>query len=1174
MTSQITLFQGLILAIFFCFFSEISHAQTPSDYRSWRCKIIPFSEQGTPLDSISALPQSLEIRSVFPSISPKPFFYYDLKTNQIQFKRANFLRVDSVEICYQVLPFLISDTLRLRQKSDVVDSVNYSPELLQTQIFSEREAIFSDSSVQTAGNITQGISIGNAQNAQVNSSINLQIKGKITEKMELNVTLTDQNVPFQPEGNTQNIQDFDRILVQAKHPNFTATGGDIILQNPDTYFLKYYKNVQGASLKTDYHFLDDSIRIFTRKYPLKMHTQFSVSESKGQFHSQIVQAQEGVQGAYRLRGKNNERFIIILAGSEKVYLDGQLLTRGFENDYLIDYNTAEITFTNQIVITKYTRIRVDFEYANQNFSRAITAFEHQQRIGKLTWSANFYQEKDDPNSESARLTDNDIKILKSIGDDLQNAFGNTERISEMYSPNLILYKKIDTIYFNQKYENIYIRTTNPTDEIYTVSFAQVGQNQGNYILDNSIIANGNIFKWVAPIQNIPQGNYEPIRNLPAPNLKNIAELGITYGLAKHEKLFFNLAFSKHDKNLFSALQNNDNQGYAIKIGYESTKKKVNFLKSYQLSNLLTLEFNQRNFQPIDRFRSPDFDRDWSVQNIDSLAQDFILQTGIRLHKNQANDMDYLLTYRHRTAQAQGFQHQFKLIKKLYFFDNQTHLFWMNSTSKNTISSWQRISTDINYQTQWFRQGYRFSMDKNILTHTENDSIIGTAMFFDEHLFYLQNSDSAKRKFRIDYLFREDQIPVEGKMAKNTQIQAVNFSTEQNYTQHSLKWRITYRSLTNLQNFDAPKEVTLLNNLNYNFKLYKNVIHSEIGLINATGRELLRAFRYLQVANGQGTHTWRDDNLDGLQDLNEFYEAINPDEKNYVKIFTPTDNYTPAYTASFAYRLTIKPPKKWAKNTGFKKRFANFELNSAWTVERKITESDFFVRFIPLLNNLPFEKLLSKREILRGVIFYKRTSRKYGGEFSFLNSEARTLLSQGFEATQKQEFRWLGRYLFAKKQNMRLLFLHEKKGNFSDFLSNRNYQIRSWQVSPSWVWQPRNHFRLEGHYFLKIKENEFQNQQNELAKIHEFQFGSRLTKSTKRNVQGTFRLIIIDYDGITNSPAGYEMLEALQTGTNYNLSINWQERLGNGLQLTFQYNGRKSEGQKRIHWGNVRASFLF
>ncbi len=1136
--------------------SHDAFAQSPHA----RCRWVSTKLDTFRLDTLSIVPASMQIKT--PANSGLKLSY-DFNSGQVIL--IGKAEVDSVEICYQVLPFNLAEKSYHRDPLQYDSLEKYSDELFRfpTPFIRPREEIFKLEGLQKSGNLTRGISAGNTQNAFVNSSLNLQIEGQLSEELSIIANISDQDVPFQPEGNTLQLQDFDRVFVELSHRLGALMVGDIVLKHKENYFLKYYKNVQGGLINSQYEAGEKS----------KASTSVGFAVAKGKFASISVPPLEGVQGPYRLTGSNGERFIIVLANSEKVYIDGKLMTRGFNYDYVIDYNLAEVTFNTNVQITQFTRIRIDFEYSEQNYTRTIFTGSHYQNFDKLDVYFNIHRAADNPRNPIIRLSDEDKLLLSNAGDGLGLVNGVD---SVGFRSDAVLYERRDTLTAEGLlYEDIWVYSTNPSLAIYQVNFTEVGTNQGDYIRLNNTI-NGQVYAWQAPINGIPQGNFIAQRIVPTPTQQQLITAGLAYNLSKSDKVYLEGAMSNQDNNRFSELNNQDNQGQAFKIGYLNEGKKLPFGKELFWSSHLSFEHNTQYFRPIDRFRSIEFDRDWSIQTDTNRIADNILNLEGGLRKNELNFAQYRFTFRQRGQEADGWQQDLQLKKELGKFVLGYDMFLLRNVQDSIRSDWRRFGVDVGYRIRGSQIGYRFMQDKNQVLVPGLDSILQTAMNFDQHQLYFQTSDTSKIKLSLDFSLREDNQPQEGRLTRSLYSQNANLRLEtKSNTNQQLALTLSYRRLENvLDSLAQNNENNLMGRLDWNANFWEKHLRSELSFATLTGRELRREFIFLQVQNGVGTHTWRDDNQDGVQDLEEFYIAINPDERQYIKIFVPTDQYINAFIHNFSYRLNWQAPRNWRLKKGLKKMISKFSQILSWTINKRFTDESVLSRLIPF-KALEDADVLSTRESLRSTLFFDRSNPAFGWEGNFLQNKQKQLLSNGFEERLQREYGFLLRGNLSKSINLSFTPEIEFLRNESNVLLNRNYQVKGYNFQPEIAFQPKPSFRITGSYQFTNRTGTTNTElTSEEAQLQQLKLEMRVSQVAKRNILLDFRWIQIQYSGEPNTPLSYEMLEALNPGRNFTWTFNWQQRLANGLQLNFNYNGRKPPNIPTIHVGRVQLTALF
>jgi hypothetical protein len=178
----------------------------------------------------------------------------------------------------------------------------------------------------------------------------------------------------------------------------------------------------------------------------------------------------------------------------------------------------------------------------------------------------------------------------------------------------------------------------------------------------------------------------------------------------------------------------------------------------------------------------------------------------------------------------------------------------------------------------------------------------------------------------------------------------------------------------------------------------------------SGQEQKREYTYIQVPAGQGYYTWIDYNKDGIPQLNEFEVAIYQDQKNWIRVFTPTNQYIKANYLQFNYNVDLNP-SAIIKNTvqnRFLKFVNRFSSSSALQVNKKDIAKNNSFEFNPFSKKLIDTSLISLTSFLSNTLYFNRKSVRWGIDVTHRLSTSKALLNYGFESNKLRDLTLKGR----------------------------------------------------------------------------------------------------------------------------------------------------------------------
>jgi hypothetical protein len=1077
-------------------------------------------------------------------------------TNALLFStslRGNF------RISYRVFSLLLSKPFShkssfryISKMSDTTKSTSFYKENLKDDA--------TEGSLETSGSISRGITVGNNQDIIMNSNLNLQIIGDLTDNLKLEGSISDNNIPIQPEGNSQQIQDFDKVFIRVYNKQNQAVFGDYEVNNRNGSFLKYHKKGQGIMAETT---------IKTEKYSET--SQASIAIAKGKTCRKLFQGAEGNQGPYKLTGCDNELYIVVLSGTEKVFVDGQLKKRGEDFDYTIDYNTGDIVFTPYLPITKDSRIAVDFEYSDKNYARFMVSSNNAvETKNSKTW-VNLMSETDNKNqSLQQNLSDSRKQILADAGDNL--AYTESGILDSSKSKSKVYYNKKDTMVSGQLFKGIYTISNVLSSQEYSVTFSFVGNNKGDYIQYQSN-ANGKSFKWIAPNGDNHFGSYMPITVLIAPKKKQVVAIGNEFKISQNTNSFVEMAVSNNDANTFSSKDDNNNNGIALKFGLNHTF--ILDTVTHFIETQFTQSIVEKQFDPFDAYKPVEFDRDWNLKNQRN-GNEYLSKINLR-SLFSLGEMGYSFEYLQRTGIATGNKHSmaghlmknnYNLIYSASIMQSKDSLYKTEFDKYNITGSktLHKITIGLNSQQEF-----------NSWDNAKGQLSLASTRFI-SHKAFIAKSDSTNWECNFSAEIRDDYTPDTAKNAFVSSTKSYDYKSLIGFTKNPkntikilFNYRIVDPKITNL----TKQEKNMSGRVEHRLSLFKKFITTNTFFQLGSGLEAKKTYSYVEVTPGQGVYMWNDEtdyNKNGKADINEFEIAKFKYQANYIKVFIPTSATISTFSNQCSEMIILDPRNIIKPTNSVNKFISKFYNLSNYKCTFKTTDNDILRNINPIRITKNDTSLITVFSMISNTIFFNRTSSKFSCNYTFSNEQNKTLTSNGWEQLNIMKNSINNRIDIG--YGLSLITKAEKGIKSSNiealFMDNKNYHIDIIKFEPKITWQP-NPYRA---FDLLIEYSDLLNIKSEHAIKESIGLESRISGQKSWKLTLDSKYIKIKYNAESNTSLAYTMLDGLLPGNNITWEASLQNNLGKNLRLSIEYQGQKSEKTKVLHTGNIQLSAFF
>lgn len=450
-----------------------------------------------------------------------------------------------------------------------------------------------------SGQKALSMELGSGGGTVLSQSLELTIGGKLSQGTDLRVYLSDSAMPLESEGSSKEVRELEKVSMSIDSERASATVGAYEFALEDWDLLSLRRSLEGFTG----HVARDGYSV-----------EGSGAISGGEFTTASFQGVEGKQGPYFLRARDGETGIVIVAGSERVYLDGRLLSRGSRADYTVNYNEGSIMFSDKNMITAFSRIEVEFEHADSDYKRSFVATEGSLALAERVRLGGFVvRERDmEENPLGSPFSEEDKRILaeSSGGEDV-------------LLPGGVLVGQGEGEYtlLGDEAGGTHYEYVGAGRGEYNVEFSEVGEGNGEYGLDPS----SGHFVYMGP----GAGDHIAARKVVPPAASLTGGASLRYEESGSFSLGGEGYFSSRDGNTFSA-SSGESSALALDLGGSLEKREITLggrsLGRYSLE--VGERFLGEGFDVNGRLYEADFARRWGIAGTRGGARENMASAGI------------------------------------------------------------------------------------------------------------------------------------------------------------------------------------------------------------------------------------------------------------------------------------------------------------------------------------------------------------------------------------------------------------------------------------------------------------------------------------------------------------------------------------------------------------------